>query len=118
MESRIEFGDEIAGRGAIDEGCGGVDQGTEARKPDGIMRPQAVVVKASNAVEGIEAATMRVAGSIVKLIELAKDGDGRGGAEGSRELIESGDLGAAEEVQNELSGEESGSHNAIVPFHS
>jgi hypothetical protein len=76
MESLVEFGDEIAGRGAVDEGGGGIDQGTEARKPDGIMRPQAVVVKVSNAVEGIEPTAMRIASSIAELVKFAKDGDG------------------------------------------
>ena len=76
VERLVEFGDEIAGRGTVDEGGGGVDQGAEARKPHGILRPQAVVVKASDTVEGIVAAAMRVAGSIVELIEFAKDGNG------------------------------------------
>jgi hypothetical protein len=47
------------------------------------MRPQAVVVKASDTVEGIVTATMTVAGSIVELIEFAKNGNGGGGAEAS-----------------------------------
>jgi len=45
------------------------------------MRPQAVLVEASNLVEGIEAAAMGVAGSIVELSEFAKDSDGTGEAE-------------------------------------
>ena len=75
MEKLVEFGDEIACRGRVDEGGSGVDQGTKAREPDGIMRPQAVVVKVSNPVERVEAPAMRVAGSIAELIELAKDRD-------------------------------------------
>jgi hypothetical protein len=81
MQSIIQFADEIAGGRAVDEGFGGVDQGAEAGEPDGIMRPQAVLVEASNLVEGIEAAAMGVAGSIVELSEFAKDSDGRGEAE-------------------------------------
>jgi hypothetical protein len=75
VESLVEFGDEIACGGTVDEGGRGVDQGAEAREPHGIMGPQAIVVKTSDAVESIEAAAMRVAGSIVELIEFAKDGD-------------------------------------------
>jgi hypothetical protein len=58
---------------------------------------------------------MGVAGSIVELVEFAKDGNGGCGAEGLRELIEHSDLGAAEEAQNGFRGEDGGSHNAIVP---
>ena len=75
VESLVELCDEIACGGTVDKGGRGVDQGAEAREPNGIMGPQAIVVKTSNAVESIEATAMRVAGSIVGLIEFAKDGD-------------------------------------------
>jgi hypothetical protein len=48
------------------------------------MRPEAVVVKASDTVEGIVTTAMRVAGSIVEVVEFAKDGNGGCGAEGLR----------------------------------
>ena len=85
---------------------------------DFLLRPQAVVVKASNPVERVEAAAVRAAGSIAELIEFAKDGDGGGGAEGGRELIESGDPGAGEEAREGLRGEKDGPHNAMVPLRS
>lgn len=115
MECTGEFVGEPSVRGLIDEDRNGGDERAVTRKPNRIVRPQASVVEAGCFPEGIVAAAVRVAGQLVEQLELAKDSDAGGSAEGLLEFGQGGDLVAEEVLAEGLGIEGRGSHNDIVP---
>jgi hypothetical protein len=46
-----------------------------AGEPDAFVRPESTIVKMSDFGQGIEAATMSIAGEVIERLEFAKDGE-------------------------------------------
>ena len=69
VQQRSQFIGEVSARGTIDESLGGGQQSAEPRKPDLCLRPQSVIVKASDFAEGIVSAAMGIAGEPGKTVE-------------------------------------------------
>jgi len=116
VEGGLQFGNEIAARRTVDEGLGGIHQGSMTGEPNRIMGPQTMPVEARDAVEGIESAPMRIAGSIAQLLELSEHGERDLGAQSSLQIGKRGDALSSEQPQKGIGGEKGDSHNIIVPF--
>jgi hypothetical protein len=75
MQQILQFGGEVSRRSLIDEGFRGVQQSALARKPNRAERPEAPLIKVGDLSEGVEPATVGVAGVRRELLQFAKDGD-------------------------------------------
>ena len=76
----------------VHENFHGGQQGAVAGKPDALVRPKSTIVEMSDLAQGIEAATMSVAGEIIERLQFAKDGEIGIGAQNPFELGQIGDL--------------------------
>jgi hypothetical protein len=99
-----------------DKGLNGRDERAVTREPDGIMRPEAGIIEASDFTKRIVAATMGVAGQVVEKFEFPKDGEVGGGAQGLLQLWQGSDFVAQEVFAKELGVKRDGPHNVIVPI--
>ena len=105
----------IAVEGAIDEGLDSGQQSPVPGKPNGFMRPQAAIIKASDVGQGVEAPAMRIAGAVIELFEFAEHGQRRVCAEDPSQLVEVGDFVSAEVLAKGRRVEGGGAHYVIVP---
>jgi hypothetical protein len=62
----------VAMRGLVHEGLHGCEQSAVARKPDRLVRPQSLIIKASDVGQGVEAPAMGIAGEVIQLLQFAK----------------------------------------------
>jgi hypothetical protein len=62
----------VAIGGLLHEGLHGCEQSAVAGKPDGGVRPQSLIIKASDLGQGVEAPTMGIAGEVIKLLQFAE----------------------------------------------
>ena len=117
-EQVVQLVDEVSCRGVVDERLGGCDQGAGAGEADPGKGPQAALVEVGECVEGVVAATMRVAGPGVEVFELAKSGAPAGaGSEGCHHLGERGDGLLAEQGDDRVGGELGWSHCGTIADH-
>ena len=114
-EQVIQLVDEVSCRGVFDERLGGCDQGAGAGEADPGEGPQAVLVEVGECVEGVVAASMRVAGPGVEVLELAKSGAPAGaGTEGRHHLGQRGDGLLAEQGDDRVGGKLGWSHCGTI----
>ena len=114
-EQVIQLVDEVSCRGVFDERLGGCDQGAGAGEADPGEGPQAVLVEVGGCVEGVVAASMRVAGPGVEVLELAKSGAPAGaGTEGRHHLGQRGDGLLAEQGDDRVGGKLGWSHCGTI----
>ena len=66
VEQVVQLVDEVSGLGMVDDRLGGFNKGAGAGEADAGERPQAALVEVSEFVEGVVAATMRIAGAGVR----------------------------------------------------
>ena len=92
VQGRSQFIGEISAGGTVDECFRGGQQGAEAGEPNLCPRPQSVVVKTGDFVQGIVSAAMGVAGEVIQRFEFTEDGDIDRGAESLFQFVQSGDL--------------------------
>ena len=86
-----------------------------AGEPDTLVRPPPpAIVEVSDFGQGVEAATMGVAGEIVELLQFAKHGQIGLGAENAFQLGQISDLVPAKVPAKDRRIEGWGSHNVIV----
>jgi hypothetical protein len=67
----------VAVGGAQDEGFHGGQQGSIAREPNCLVRPQSAILKARDLRQRIEAPAMCIAGEVAELLQLAEYRDSR-----------------------------------------
>ena len=73
MQKRFELTREVATIRFLDELFQGRHQGSKPRKPDGLHRPQAVLVEMHDRLQRVVSSTVRVACLIGDILEHAKD---------------------------------------------
>src|SRR5487761_84932 len=118
MERVRQFVGEPAVRGLIDQGLNSGHQSAMAGKPDGIVGPQAGVVKAGSFAEGIVTAAMGIAGQVIQELEFAEHSEIGTGAESHFQFGQSGDFIAQQMLTDGLRVEGEWPHNDIVPTES
>jgi len=111
VQERFELARVEARFGPFEEGFDGGDQGAALRKPHRAEGPQAEVVEARDVGEGVVASAMGVAGEVVGLGELAKDGGVGCGAERALELVDGGDLVLSQPCDEVFGMEALATHN-------
>jgi hypothetical protein len=84
-------------------------------EPDSLVGPQPPIIKAGDVGESIEAPTMRIAGEIAELLELAEYGESRIGAQQPFEFGQISDFVVAQVLAEDRRVEGGGAHNVIVP---
>ncbi len=105
----------VAVEGAQDESFHGGQQGSIAREPNRLVRPQSAIIKAGDLRQRIEAPAMRIAGEVAELLQLAEYRDSRIGAKHALEFRQFRDLVAEKMLAEDGRVECDGSHNVIVP---
>ncbi len=105
----------IAVGGAQDEGFHGGQQGSIAREPNRLVRPQSAIIKAGDLWQRIEAPAMRITGEVAELLQLAEYRDSRIGAKHAFEFRQFRDLVAVKMLAEDGRVECGGSHNVIIP---
>src|SRR5258708_26175258 len=85
------------------------------RKPNRVERPHATLIESGDFIKGVKGAAVRIAGTVGKLLQLAKNCDIGLCAEHSLQLRQSGDAILAQKLKQHSGGKDSGAHNAIVP---
>ncbi len=104
----------VAVGGAQDEGFHGGQQGSIAREPNRLVRPQSAISKAGDLRQRIEAPAMRIAGEVAELLQLAEYRDSCIGAKHAFEFRQFRDLVAEKMLAEDGRVECGGSHNVIV----
>src|SRR5260370_12043442 len=85
------------------------------RKPNRGERPHATLIESGEFIKGVKGAAVRIAGTVGKLLQLAKNCDIGLCASHSLQLRQSGDEILAQKLKQHSGGKDSGAHNAIVP---
>ena len=75
MQQVIQLFRKVSGRGVLDKSLGRIQQSALAGEPDGLKRPQAVLVEVSGFIQRVISAAMGVASPISELFQFAKYGD-------------------------------------------
>jgi hypothetical protein len=115
VEGVGQFRSVVAIGGAVDKSLHGSQQGAVTGKPNRFLRPQAVIVKAGDFGQGVEAPAMGVAGEVVQLLQFAEDGEIGIRAQDTLQFGQIGDSMLAE-VPAENGGIKRGrAHNVRVP---
>jgi len=87
-----QFAGEKTTIGMVDEGFDSRQQRAVTRKPDSLMRPEPLIIKANDLGQCVIATAMRIAGQIVQRAEFPKNGDIGCGAERLFQFGKIGDL--------------------------
>jgi hypothetical protein len=98
----VNLGRVISRLGSGDQGLDGGHQGAETGEPHLTERPQPEGVEAGAVVERVEPATMRVAGPVLQLSQLAEHRCIRGGSERLLQLVQGGDLSLSQKASQVL----------------
>ena len=115
MEEVLQFGGEESRRSLGDKVLGGGDERSVTGEPNGIERPQTLLIKVGKFSKSVKTAAVRVTGAVGKLLQLAQDGDIGWGTQDLFQLRQSGDTVVAEKAPERVWREDRRSHNAIVP---
>src|SRR5438093_7633273 len=111
MQRIGQFAGEKTTIGTLDEGFDGGQQRAVTRKPDSLMRPETLIIKASNLGKRVIAAAMGIAGQVVQRAEFPENGDIGCGAERLFQLGKIGNLVSTQVPANNAGIESGRSHN-------
>ena len=111
MQPVIQLFRKVSGQGVLDKSLGRIQQSALAGEPDGLKRPQAVLVEVSGFIQRVISATMGVAGPISELFQFAKYGDIDLRTQRSLQLRHGSDLAASQRLRKIIGMEGFGSHN-------
>ena len=115
MQNVGEFVGVVAVGRSQDESFHGGQQSAVAGEPDGLMGPQAPIIKAGDVGESVEAPAMRIAGDVAELLEFAEHRKRGSGAEHAFEFRQVRDFVGAQVQAEGKRVEGGGAHNVIVP---
>ncbi len=88
----VQFGGEVTCRGVAHQPGGRVQEGAVPRKMNVAIRPQSPLIVLGDGIQRIKGAAMGIAAAVSQGRQLAQDGEGDGGAQGSFELRHGGDF--------------------------
>ena len=106
-----QFAGEKTTIGTLDEGFDRRQQRAIARKPDSLMGPKTLIIKASDLGKRVIAAAMGIAGQIVQRAQFPENGDIGCRTERLFQFSEVGDLVSTQVSTNNAGIESSRSHN-------
>src|ERR1017187_2484113 len=99
MQPVIQLFGKVSVQGVLDKSLGRIQQSALAGEPDGLERPQTVLVEVSGFIQRVISATMRVAGPISKLFQFAENGDIDFRSQRSLQLRHGSDLAASQRLR-------------------
>ena len=111
MQQVIQLLGKMSGRGILDKSLGRIQQSAVAGEPDGLVRPQAVLVEVSSFIQRVVTATMGVAGPIGELLQFAEDCDVHLRSQRLLQLRHGSDLAPPERLGQVIGVEGFRSHN-------
>jgi hypothetical protein len=115
VQQVIQLLRKMSGRGILDKSLGSIQQSAMAGEPDGLERPQAVLIEVRGFIQRVVTATMGIAGPIGELLQFAEHGDVHFRSQRPLQLRHGSDLAPPERLGQVIGVEGFRSHNVRSP---